>query len=80
MTDEEQGLLEHYLTQLNILGEDGTHSDFEAWYQEVRYARGPSAPRTLEEAAELRYKDILDAARLFNQLQELSNYLKVEHD
>ena len=80
MTDEEQGLLEQYLTQLNILGEDGTHSDFEAWYQEVRYARGPSAPRTLEEAAELRYKDILDAARLFNQLQELSNYLKVEHD
>ncbi len=47
MTDEEQGLLEQYLTQLNILGEDGTHSDFEAWYQEVRYARGPSAPRTL---------------------------------
>ena len=67
MTGAEKELLEKYLTHLNILGEDGTHHDFEAWYQEIRYARGPSAPRTLEEAAELRYKDLLDAARLFNQ-------------
>ena len=67
MTSEEQELLENYLTHLNVLGEHGSYPDFEAWYQEVRYAHGPSAPRTLEEAAELRYKDIQDAARLFNQ-------------
>ena len=65
-------LLEQYLTHLNILGEDGTHPNFEAWYQEVRYARGPSAPRALEEAGEIRYKDVLDAAKVFNHLQETS--------
>ena len=72
MTGEEQEILEQYLTHLNILGEDGTHPNFEAWYQEVRYARGPSAPRTLEEAGEIRYKDVLDAAKVFNHLQETS--------
>ena len=65
MTGDEQELLENYLTHLTVLGEHGSYPDFEAWYQEVRYARGPSAPRTLEEAADLRYKDLLDAARLF---------------
>ena len=35
MTGEEQQLLEQYLTHLNVLGEEGTHPDFEAWYQEV---------------------------------------------
>ena len=48
MTAEEQKLLEQYLTHLNILGEAGTHPDFEAWYQEVRYAQGPAAPQTLQ--------------------------------
>ena len=51
MTSEEQELLEQYLTHLGILGEEGTHPDFAAWYQEVRYARGPSTPRTLQEAS-----------------------------
>ena len=49
MTDEEQQLLEQYLTYLNVLGEEGTHSDFDAWYQEVRYAQGPNAPSPLKE-------------------------------
>ena len=66
MTGEEQDLLQQYLTHLNVLGEEGTHPDFEAWYQEVQYAQGPNAPHTLMEAAELRYKDILDAAKVFN--------------
>ena len=51
MTVEEKGLLKRYLTHLNILGKEGTHPHFEAWYQEVRYARGPNAPRTLQEAS-----------------------------
>ena len=55
---------------LNRLGEEGTHPDFDAWYQEARYAQGPEAPATLEEASELRYKDVLNAARVFNQLKE----------
>ena len=70
MTGEDQELPGKYLTHLNVLGPEGDYPDFEAWYQEVRYAQGPGAPRTLEEASELRYKDILDAARVFNRLQE----------
>ena len=65
MTGEEQDLLEKYLAHLNVLGDEGSYPDFEVWYQEVRYAQGPRAPTTVEEASELRYKDILDAARVF---------------
>ena len=68
MTIEEKELLKSYLTDLNVLGKEGTHPHFEAWYQEVRYAQGPNAPHSLMEASELRYKDLLDAARVFNQL------------
>ena len=68
MTPQEEELLKQYLTHLNVLSDEGTHPDFEAWYQEVRYAQGPGAPRTLQEASELRYKDVLDAARVFNRL------------
>ena len=68
MTVEEQELLQQYLTDLNVLGDEGGYPDFEAWYQEVRYAQGPSAPRSLMEASELRYQDVLEAARVFNQL------------
>ena len=47
-----------------------TGRDFNAWYQEVRYApRDQQPPANLEETSELRYKDILDAARVFNRLQ-----------
>ena len=70
MTGEEKDLLKKYLTHLNVLGKDGSRPHFEAWYQEVRYAQGPNAPHNLMEASELRYKDILDAARVFSQLQE----------
>ena len=70
MTGEEKELLKKYLTELNVLGPDGSHPHFESWYQEVRYAQGPNAPRTVMEASELRYKDILDAARVFNRLEE----------
>ena len=70
MTADEQQLLEKYLAHLNLIGHEGDYPDFEAWYQAVRYAQGPAAPRTVEEASELRYKDILEAARVFNRLQE----------
>ncbi len=70
MTAEEQKLLENYLTHLSVLGEEGSYPDFETWYQAVRYAQGPGAPTTLQEASELRYKDVLEAARVFNRLQE----------
>ena len=66
MTGEEQELLEEYLTHLNVIGDEGDYTDFEAWYRTVRYAEGPNAPATLEEASEMRYKDVLDAARAFN--------------
>ena len=69
MTGEEQEFLEKYLTHLNVLGDEGDYPDFEAWYQAVRYAQGPEAPTTLQEASELRFKDVLDAARVFNRLQ-----------
>ena len=68
MNIEEKELLKRYLTHLNILGKDGTHPHIEAWYQEVRYAQGPNAPHTVMAASELRYKDVLQAARVFNQL------------
>ena len=71
MTPYEEELLVKYLTYLNVVDVEGDYADFEAWYQTVRYGQGPGAPRTLEEAAELRYKDILDAARVFNRLQAL---------
>ena len=70
MTPYEQKLLEEYLTHLNVIGDEGDYADFEAWYQAVRHAQGPSAPTTLQEASELRYKDVLTAARYTNQLQE----------
>ena len=69
MTGEEQDLSEKYLAHRNVIGDEGDYPDFESWYQAVRYAQGPSAPRTVQEASELRYKDILDAARVFNRLQ-----------
>ena len=62
MAGEEKELLKKYLTHLNVLGKDGSHPHFEAWYQAVRYAQSPGAPSTLQEASELRYKDLLDAA------------------
>ena len=70
MTPYEQELLEKYLAHLNVIGYEGDYPDFESWYQAVRYAHGPDAPRTLEEASEMRYKDVLNAARVFNRLQE----------
>ena len=66
MPPYEQELLEEYLTHLNVIGDEGDYTDFEAWYRTVRYAEGPNAPATLEEASEMRYKDVLDAARAFN--------------
>ena len=69
MTGEEKELLKKYLTEQNLLGPDGSYPHIEAWYQEVRYAQGPHAPRTVMEASELRYKDVLDAARAFSRLQ-----------
>ena len=68
MTPYEQELLEECLTHQNVLGHEGDYPDFEAWYRTVRYAQGPGRPSTLEEASEMRYKDILDAARVFNRL------------
>ena len=68
MTGEEQELLQQYLNHLNVLGPEGSYPDFEAWYQEVRFAQGPNAPHTVMQASELRYKDVLQAARVFNQL------------
>ena len=44
MTDEEQKLLEQYLTYLNVLGDEGEYPNFKAWYQEVRHAQGPGHP------------------------------------
>ena len=69
MTPYEEELLTKYLSHLNVLGKDGDFADFEDWHQVVRYASGPGAPCTVEEASELRYKDLLDAARMFNRLQ-----------
>ena len=40
MTGKEKEILKKYLTHLNVLGQDGSHPNFEAWYQEVRYAQG----------------------------------------
>ena len=54
MTGEEQELLTHYLTHLNLLGPGGAYPDFDTWYEEIRYARGAHAPQTLEEASDLR--------------------------
>ncbi|MCY4365910.1 MAG: hypothetical protein OXE17_06785 [Chloroflexi bacterium] len=71
MSPYEQELLGKYLVHLNVIGDEGDYPDFEAWYQAVRYAQEPGAPRTLEEASELRYKDVLDTARVFNRLTSL---------
>ena len=73
ITPYEEELLGKYLTHLNVVGDDGDYPDFEAWYQAVRYAQGTGAPRTLEEAAELRFKDVLEAARVFNRLHATRN-------
>ena len=66
MTPYEEELLTRYLTHLNIQGENGDFADFKDWYQLVRYANANGAP---EEVPELRYRDVLEAARVFNRLQ-----------
>ena len=66
MTPDEQELLEKYLTHQNVIGDEGEYPNFESWYQAVRYAQGPGAPKTVMEASELRYKDILAAAKLID--------------
>ena len=33
----------------------------------------PAAPRTLQEASELRFKDVLDAARVFKHQQDTNS-------
>ncbi len=71
MTPYEEEPLTKYLTYLNILGEDGDYADFEKWHQMLRYANAAGAPRTLEAAAELRYKDILDAARVSSSCRSI---------
>ena len=71
MTAQEQELLEKYLVHRNVIGYEGDYHDFEAWLHAVRYAQGPAAPATLEEASEMRYKDTLEAARVFNRLQAI---------
>ena len=44
MTGEEQELLEQYLTHLNVLGEEGTHPDFEAGTRRSATPRAPTLP------------------------------------
>ena len=73
MTGEKQKLLEKYVSHLNVLGEEGTHPNFDVWYQEVRYTQGPNDVRILEEASELRFKDVLDAARVFKHQQDTNS-------
>ena len=73
MTPYEQELLEKYLAHRNVIGDEGDYPDFESGYQLVRYAQGPGAPRTVEEASELRYKDVLDAARGFKHPQDANS-------
>ena len=75
MTPYEQELLEKYLAYQNVIGYERDYHDFESWYQAVRYTQGPGAARTVEEASELRYKDILDAARIFNRAGRPENRL-----
>ena len=45
MTGEEKDLLKKYLAHLNSLGPEGFYPNFEAWYQEIRYAQGPAPHR-----------------------------------
>ena len=61
---------QQYLTNLKVPGEEGAHPSIDACYQGVRYALGPNAPKSLEEASELRYKDVFDAARVLNRPQD----------
>ena len=63
MTPYEEELLVKCLTHLNVLGDEGDCADFEAWHEAVRYAQSPQAPRDLEDSAELRYQEVLDAPR-----------------
>ena len=44
MPPYEQELLEEYLTHLNVIGDEGDYTDFEAWYRTVRYAEGAKRP------------------------------------
>ena len=70
MTPYEQDLLQKYLAHLNVVGVEGEYPDFEAWHQAVGYAQGPGAPRTVEEACELRYKDVVEAAKVSNACKQ----------
>ena len=73
MTPYEEEVLVEYLTHLSVLGDQGDCADFEAWYEAVRYAQSPQAPRDLEDSAELRYQDVIDAAQVFNRLHTTKN-------
>ena len=73
MTPYEEDLLAKYLTHSNVIGYEGEYPDVEAWYQAVRYTQSPEAPQDLVDSAELRYKDVLDAAQVFNRLHTTKN-------
>ena len=73
MTSEEQELLEKYLSHLNVLGEEGTHPTSTPGTWKCATPAAPAAPRTLQEASELRFKDVLDAARVFKHQQDTNS-------
>ena len=70
MTGEEKDLLKKYLTDRNVLGKDGSIPTSKPGTRKYATPRAQTPPQNLMEASELRYKDILDAARVFSQLQE----------
>ena len=44
MTGKEKDLLKKYLAHLNVLGNEGSYPNIEAWYQRSGTPRGPARP------------------------------------
>ena len=73
MTGEKQKLLEKYVSHLNVLGGKAPIPTSKPGTKKSVTPAAPAAPRTLQEASELRFKDILDDARVFKHQQDTNS-------
>ena len=59
-----------HLAHLNVLADERDYSNFESWYQAIRFSLGPRALRPLGKAIKLRYKGVSDTARASKPIGE----------
>ena len=67
-----------HLAHLNVLVDERDYSEFETWYQVIRFFQGPRAMRTLGKATKLRYKGLPDTAKASKPIGEHDRVAEVK--